>query len=94
MENWIRALEISTKVDPDLLDLHVLLAVKWPGSDNESQGAVIDGGCVFEYYEDINCGLLSYLVVRPRKNSEALLSILVEQVIDILNENARSAGMF
>lgn len=91
LENWIRALQTETKDDPNLLDLHVLLAIKWPTSDSEGQTAVIDGGCVFEYYRDINCGLLSYLVVKP-KRSETLFSLLVEQVIDILNDNARSWG--
>lgn len=114
-----KALEPQTKNDPHLLDMHILLAVKWVApsaakpNDSETDtvvyssekssaqqkfgksaaSAIVVAGCVFEYYSDINCGLMSYLVTRPGlQDNESLLSMVVEQVIDTLNENAKSKG--
>jgi len=54
LDIWKKALSPAMRDDPDILDLHVLLAIKWPTSDSENSGTpIIDGGCVFEYYQEV-----------------------------------------
>lgn len=91
LDIWLRALSAPVRDDPDSLDLHCLLAIKWPPSD--SKGAhqpVIWGGCVFEYYPHINCALISYLVTR--KNNEELLRLLMNESIEIIDRTAKEMG--
>lgn len=76
--------------DPDSLDLHCLLAIKWPSADSKAAHPIIYGGCIFEYYSHINCALISYLVVR-KKNDE-LLKNLINEAIEIINATAKGMG--
>lgn len=90
LEVWLTAYSDTVRDDPDSLDLHCLLALKWPTSDGQQCTPSIAGGCVFEYYPKINCALISYLVC-ARENEE-LLRLLVAEAVEIIDSTARSMG--
>ncbi|EGC34343.1 hypothetical protein DICPUDRAFT_98253 [Dictyostelium purpureum] len=89
LENWIQAFSSEIRDDPNISDLHILLALRW--SDSSTQ-PIIEGVIIFEYFSANNCGLLTYLIVQKTFKGKGLDRILVESAIEILNQNAKSQG--
>lgn len=78
--------------DDDLqFDLHVLLALKLPNSEDTKETMIL-GGLVFEYFGNNNCGLLTYLAVRPDQIGKGVGRSLFEKSVQILDQNARMRG--
>eukprot|EP01113_Clastostelium_recurvatum_P024616 TRINITY_DN2938_c0_g1_i1.p1 TRINITY_DN2938_c0_g1~~TRINITY_DN2938_c0_g1_i1.p1 ORF type:complete len:1669 (+),score=425.84 TRINITY_DN2938_c0_g1_i1:1354-6360(+) len=95
-ETLLQALSDESREDPDISDLHVVLALRWP-SDNISmlatnKGPIIEGGIIFEYFPSNNCGLLTYLTVHKNFKGQGLDKALVETALEVLNQNAKVAG--
>ncbi|KAL6046700.1 hypothetical protein QOT17_017961 [Balamuthia mandrillaris] len=68
---------------------HVLLAFE----KHDTELKEIVGGCVFEYWRESRCGLISYFVVSPACRGKGLGRFLIEQSVDIIHRDARAAGL-
>ncbi|KAF2068992.1 hypothetical protein CYY_009691 [Polysphondylium violaceum] len=89
LENWKQSLSSECRDDPNISDLHILLALRWVDNSNQP---IIEGVIIFEYFSANNCGLLTYLIVQKTFKGKGLDRILVESAIDILDQNAKSQG--
>src|SRR5688500_12243849 len=90
--NWQLALAPEAKEDKSISDVHVLLALRLPESEEDNLKPHIEGGVIFEYLSSNNCGLLNFLVVPKKHWATNMMESLVEKAVDILNQNARARG--
>ncbi|EFA76800.1 histidine kinase [Heterostelium album PN500] len=68
-------------------DFHLLVSLRYL-DDDITQQPMICGGLVFEYHSDVNCGLLSYILV----GDEHMARSLIQRAVDILDRNAVERG--
>jgi hypothetical protein len=68
---------------------HVLLSLSYP-EDNSTKPTIL-GGLTFEYLPSTNCGLLTYLVLPPRQSPD-VMTALIEEAVEILENDAISSG--
>jgi GNAT superfamily N-acetyltransferase len=54
--------------------------------------ATIAGAVVVEYYEQVNCGLLTYILVNSKYRGKGLGRILAEKACFTVEDNARGKG--
>lgn len=100
LEFWMVALSQEGRDNAQIGELHVLLALRDENTDvNQFVGPMspkptLDGGIMFLYYPDINCGLFIYMIIHQyRKNSDkGLDSLLINTAISILEKNAIQHG--
>lgn len=93
LANLKRALSPEGRENSFIPDVHILLAVRWPQEYKTMlQKPVIDGGCVFEYHPENNCGLLTTLLQQRKNRVDGLDQLLVETTLEILNQNAKERG--
>ncbi|GAM17997.1 hypothetical protein SAMD00019534_011720 [Acytostelium subglobosum LB1] len=91
LESMISAFSSEARDDPNISDLHILLALRWP-QDNSNTQPIIEAAIIFEYFSANNCGLLTYLIVQKAFKGKGLDRILVESALEILDQNAKSQG--
>eukprot|EP01132_Coremiostelium_polycephalum_P009208 gene9208-11284_t len=92
LENWHKALSTEGRDDPNICDLHVLLALGLPGEHKGKGHKYIIGGLVFEYYPETNCALVTYLVVNQRWSGKGIGTDLIIRTLTILDQNAKQKG--
>ncbi|KAN0018258.1 hypothetical protein ACTFIU_010872 [Dictyostelium citrinum] len=92
LENWHKALSTEGRDDPNICDLHVLLALGLPGEHKGKGHKYIIGGLVFEYYPETNTALVTYLVVNQRWSGKGIGTDLILRTLTILDQNAKQKG--
>ena len=72
--------------------LHVVLALSYAESPSQP-GPQLAGGVMFEYFDSVNCALITHAHVLPSKrNRQALLARLLEEVARTVDVAATSLG--
>lgn len=92
LDLWLQSLNTESKQDTTIYDLHVLVAIKITKSENKETQPAIEGGIVFEYHTENNCGLLSYVVVPRRNRNTNMANALVQLAVEGLDRNAKYRG--
>ena len=72
--------------------LHVVLALSY--AESPAQPApMLAGGIIFEYFDSVNCAVITHLYVLPSKrNRKALLTRLLEEVVRTVDIAATGLG--
>ncbi len=68
---------------------HVVLATR---TEDGAVPEVVVGGIVFEYYQQSQCGLLTYVVVAPSRRGQGLGRMLLTKAGAILSNDAQQDG--
>ncbi|EFA74783.1 hypothetical protein PPL_11816 [Heterostelium album PN500] len=92
IENWHKAMSDEGRDDPNICDLHVLLALGLPGEHKGKGHKYIIGGLVFEYYPETNNALVTYLVVNQKWSGKGIGTDLILRTLTILDQNAKQKG--
>lgn len=87
LQNWIRYLSEDEQSRLRLADFHVIVAVDLTVSPPR-----VCGGVAFEYYYRANTGLCTYLFVHPESRRLGLGKMLMDDVQNTLDLNAKDRG--
>src|SRR3989338_4195922 len=87
LQNWIRYLSEDEQGRLRLADFHVVVAV-----DLTCSPPLVCGGVAFEYYYKANTGLCTYLFVKAETRRLGLGKLLMNDVQNILDLNAKDRG--
>jgi hypothetical protein len=96
LDSWLELLSPKhknpTSSSNELVEFHLLLALKYSDDEEENSKPMIAGGLAFEYYPGNNCGFLTYLLVPVGERGERMARALIDSALEELDTAAKRRG--